>query len=108
MRHDVAPVTGRVADRQQDRNIALSRPLQGIGTPLLPVHRIGGVLAHWDGRAWQTQAVEMLPANTTLTAMAVAGPHDIWLVGATDLPTGPVPTAVPTIGPPGPLRTRLE
>jgi hypothetical protein len=63
--------------------------------------RLGGVLARWNGAAWQTQPVDQIPPNTTLTAMALAGARDIWLVGNTDLPTGPVPTAVPTIGPPG-------
>ena len=42
--HHVAPVTGRVADREQDRLVLVSRPLESLRTPRMPVDRISGVL----------------------------------------------------------------
>ena len=44
VRHDVAPVTGRVADRQQDRLVGLLGRREGRGVPGLPGDRIGLVL----------------------------------------------------------------
>ena len=43
--HHVAPVARRVPDRQQDRHVTRSRLGQRLGRPLLPVHRVVGVLA---------------------------------------------------------------
>ena len=43
--HHVAPVAGGVADRQQDRHVARRGLGQRLGRPLLPVHRVVGVLA---------------------------------------------------------------
>ncbi len=45
MCHHVTPVAGRVADREQDRRIASRGVGQCCGRPLLPVHRVVGVLA---------------------------------------------------------------
>ena len=44
MRHDVAPVTGRVADREQDGLVLRLRRLDRFGSPAVPVHRIFGML----------------------------------------------------------------
>ena len=47
VRHYMAPVAGRVADRQQDRPLARARQSQRLGAPGVPgvpVHRVGGVL----------------------------------------------------------------
>ena len=64
---------------------------------------IGGLLAHWDGQAWQVQRIDanLMPPDTSLTTIAAAGPRDIWLAGNRVLPTGPVPTAVATLPPGG-------
>ena len=43
--HHVAPVARRVPDGQQDRHVARRRLGQRLGRPLLPVHRVVGVLA---------------------------------------------------------------
>ena len=45
VRHHVAPVAGRVADRQQDRDVPLARLGERLVRPLPPVDRIVGVLA---------------------------------------------------------------
>ena len=42
--HHVAPVTGRVADRQEDRPVQQLRPGEGVGTPRKPVDRVVRVL----------------------------------------------------------------
>jgi hypothetical protein len=42
--HHVAPVTGSVADRQQDRPVLAARQLQRLRTPRVPVHRVARVL----------------------------------------------------------------
>ncbi len=42
--HHVAPVAGRVADREQDRAVLLARPLQRLGAPGVPVDRVVAVL----------------------------------------------------------------
>ena len=42
--HHVAPVTGRVADRQEDRPVQQLRPGEGVGTPREPVDRVVRVL----------------------------------------------------------------
>ena len=44
MGHHVAPVAGRVADREQDRLVLGPGPLQGLGAPRVPVDRVVGVL----------------------------------------------------------------
>ena len=44
VRHDVAPVTGRVPDGQKDRNTAASCLVEGILSPLPPLHWILRVL----------------------------------------------------------------
>jgi len=44
VRHDVAPVTGAVADRQQDRPVRFARFAQRLLVPGLPVDRVFGVL----------------------------------------------------------------
>ena len=44
VRHHVAPVAGRVADRQEDRPIQARRPLQRLRAPGEPVDRVVGVL----------------------------------------------------------------
>ena len=43
--HHMTPVARRVADRQQDRNVPTGGLGQRLGGPLLPVHRVVGVLA---------------------------------------------------------------
>ncbi len=45
MRHDVAPVARRVADRQQHRPVLGARPGERLLAPRVPVHRVVGVLA---------------------------------------------------------------
>ena len=42
--HHVAPVAGRVADREQDRAVLLASPGQRLGAPRVPVHRVLPVL----------------------------------------------------------------
>ena len=42
--HHVAPVARRVADRQQDRHVALGRRGEGLVAPRVPVDRVVGVL----------------------------------------------------------------
>ena len=42
--HHVAPVAGRVADREQDRPVLLAGPLQRLGAPGVPVDRVVAVL----------------------------------------------------------------
>ncbi len=44
VRHDMAPVAGRIADGQQDRHVPLARPRQRVRSPLVPVDRVVGVL----------------------------------------------------------------
>ena len=44
VRHDVAPVTRRVADAQQDRLVLALRSLERFRSPRIPVDRILGVL----------------------------------------------------------------
>ncbi len=44
VRHHVAPVARRVADRQQDRHVALSGGGERIGAPRIPVDRVVAVL----------------------------------------------------------------
>ena len=45
VRHHVAPVTGRVADAQQDRLLFEASAFEGLGPPLLPLDRIVRVLS---------------------------------------------------------------
>ncbi len=45
VRHDVAPVTRRVADREQDRPVLRLCLLEGLGAPRVPVDGVVGVLA---------------------------------------------------------------
>ena len=42
--HDVAPVAGRIADRQEDRPVLGPGPGQRLRAPGIPVHRVGRVL----------------------------------------------------------------
>ena len=42
--HHVAPVAGRVPDREEDRPVLLARPRQRLVAPRVPVDRVGGVL----------------------------------------------------------------
>ena len=44
MGHDMAPVAGRIADREQDRLVALLRGVESVGSPRPPVHGIVPVL----------------------------------------------------------------
>ena len=44
MRHHVAPVAGRIADREQDRFVLALRALEGIPSPGVPVDRVFGML----------------------------------------------------------------
>ena len=44
VRHDVAPVAGAVADAQQDRDVALRRRGEGLGSPRVPVDRVVAML----------------------------------------------------------------
>ncbi len=49
VRHHVAPVAGRVADREQHRLVLAARALEGLVAPGVPVHRVGGVLLQVGG-----------------------------------------------------------
>ena len=42
--HHVAPVAGRVADREQDRLVLVARARERLVAPRVPVDRVGGVL----------------------------------------------------------------
>ena len=42
--HHVAPVTGGVADREQDRPVLVSCPSERLAVPRLPIHRVVRVL----------------------------------------------------------------
>ncbi len=42
--HDVTPVAGRVAHREQHRPVLARGPLEGLRAPRVPVHRVVGVL----------------------------------------------------------------
>src|SRR5216117_2674098 len=44
VRHHVAPVTGGVADAQEDRFVFLLGPLECLSSPRVPINRILGVL----------------------------------------------------------------
>jgi len=44
MLHHMAPVAGRIADREQDRPVLAPRLLEGLRCPGVPVHRVVGVL----------------------------------------------------------------
>jgi hypothetical protein len=54
--HDVAPVAGRVADRQEDRLVLGRRSRERLFAPRIPVDRIVGVLAQ-IGAGFDSQAV---------------------------------------------------
>ena len=56
MGHDVAPVAGRVADRQEHRHVPGGRVREGLVAERLPVHRVAGVLAQ-VGRGFRRQGV---------------------------------------------------
>jgi hypothetical protein len=56
VRHDMAPVAGRIADRQQDRPALTARERQRCLAPGVPVDRIGGVLAQ-VGAGFRGEAV---------------------------------------------------
>ena len=43
VRHHVAPVTGRVPDREEDRTVQHARPLEGLVAPGVPVDGLAGV-----------------------------------------------------------------
>ena len=54
VRHDVAPVTRRVADRQEHRLVLGPSPRERVVTPLVPVDGVVAVLAQvWAGRVGQ-------------------------------------------------------
>jgi hypothetical protein len=42
--HHVAPVAGGIADRKQDRQILATRPVERLGAPRIPVHRVVAML----------------------------------------------------------------
>ena len=42
--HDVAPVAGRIADRQEDRLLLAARAVERLVAPRIPVHGVAGVL----------------------------------------------------------------
>ena len=44
VRHDMAPVACRIADREQDRLVLAPRPLQRLWAPWVPIHGVGGML----------------------------------------------------------------
>ena len=50
MRHDVAPMTGRIADREQDRPFALLRLGERLGSPGPPIDRVVLVLQEIGAR----------------------------------------------------------
>ncbi len=55
VRHDVAPVAGRVANRQQHRHAALARQRKRLVGPGVPVHGILGMLQQiWAGFGVET------------------------------------------------------
>jgi len=45
VRHDVAPVTGGIADAEEDRLVLPAGFLEGGRSPGIPVHRVAGMLA---------------------------------------------------------------
>jgi hypothetical protein len=50
VRHDVAPVAGRVADGQQDRLVLAPRAIQRLRSPRMPLHGVVRVLEQvWTG-----------------------------------------------------------
>ena len=57
--HDVTPVTGRVADREQDRFIVLLGPVEGFVAPGVPVDRVMGMLQEVGAR-FQQETVRVL------------------------------------------------
>jgi hypothetical protein len=50
VRHDVAPMTGGIADRQQDRLVLAARAFERLAAPRIPVHGIVRVLAQIGAR----------------------------------------------------------
>jgi hypothetical protein len=48
--HDVAPVTGAVADGDEERLVLLARPLEGLGAPGMPIDRVVHVLPQVGAR----------------------------------------------------------
>ena len=71
VRHDVAPVTGRIADREQDRLVLGPRLLERLGAPRMPVDGVAGVLQQVGARL-VGEAV----------AMGARSEDDAWLGGA--------------------------
>jgi hypothetical protein len=67
MRHDVTPVTTRVSDRDQNRDISPPRLLERLSAPWPPVHRILGMLEQIR-RGHSTQSVHMDQALTSGSA----------------------------------------
>ena len=69
VRHHVAPVAGRVADRQQDRHVALAGRGERLVTPRVPVDRVVGVLAQiragFLGQAVPTGHAATVPAEAS-------------------------------------------
>ena len=59
VRHDMAPVTGGVADRQQDRPVAALRFGERLGSPGPPMNRVAGVLQQ-IGRGRAGEPVSLL------------------------------------------------
>ena len=68
VRHDVAPVTCGVADRQEDGTVLGPGPGEGLLAPRVPVHRVVGVLAE-IGTRLRGQSVHG-PEPTTPAAAA--------------------------------------
>ena len=55
--HHVAPVAGRIANRQEDGLIFFARPLKGFGRSWVPVYRISGMLTQ-VGAGFVDESVE--------------------------------------------------
>ena len=59
VRHDMAPVAGRIADRQQNRLVFTTRPLQRLLSPGIPVHGVAGMLLE-VGRGFLREAIHLI------------------------------------------------
>ena len=86
--HHMAPVARRVADGEQDRLLLGPGPAERLLAPLVPVHRVVGVLEE-VGTGGQRQPVGRFPF----------GRHDEWYpLGAPRLPRRPAPGARCSMG----------
>ena len=83
VRHHVTPVAGRVPDRQQDRHVPRRRLRQCLRRPLLPVHRVVGVLAQVRAGGQRQVVSRRAHGSSHQSARRFDGPIGLIRVGLT-------------------------